>query len=89
MFDYNLIKNLEPTTQITLTRFKDVVSGIAKVSYGIGTDVYSVSTMFKYTVGNMNSFVWSNERVISGTDIKVSEEDYVNYWIPDFTILGV
>ena len=88
MFNYDLLKDVEPTTHIILTRFKDGVGGIAKVAYGVGTDVYSLATMFTYTIGNMNSFVCSNERVITGTNIEVSEEDYENYWKPDFTILG-
>ena len=89
MFNYDLLKDVEPTTHITLTRFKDKISGVAKVSYGVGADVYSVSTIFQYTVDDMDSFTWRNERVVAGTDIEVSEEDYANYWIPDFTVLGV
>lgn len=88
MFDYRLIKDVEPTTHITLSRFKDKVSGVAKVSYGVGTDTYSVATAFNYTVGNMNSFVCIHENTIEGTNIEVAEEDYDECWYPDFTILG-
>ena len=88
MFDYNLIKGVEPVTEITLTRFKDKISGTAKVTYRLGTKVYAISTVFYYAVDNMNSFNCIHGDVIEGTNIKISEEDYDNYWSPDFTIFG-
>ena len=88
MFDYDILKGVKPITHISLTRHKDKVNGTARVTYAVGSKVYSVATIFNYTVGNMNSFDYSYWSNIEGTTFEVTKEDYHRYWYPDFTILG-
>ena len=88
MFDHSLLDGIEPTIHVTLTKQKDKVSGMAKVVYVVGNETYSLSTKFDYSEYDRRSLLCSHERIIEGTDVEVSEEDYEGYWFPYFKFFG-